>query len=291
MKEEKENNVFYYSDELNDDFASSDITPDKIDENYKYIHKNIFWNFFSIVLYRIFPTFFYIHAKIKYGVKVENKKVIKDYYKKLKNSNAISKKDMKRKKGYFLYLNHTQEIMDTFFPTLITFPRRAYLIANAKNVSMSGMRTLNQMLGAIPIPNSGLRAMAKFEKAVEHYSNKGNVIAIYPEAHVWPYYTKIRNFKSVSFEYPYKLDKAVFTATITYQKKCKKNDSKNKKPKFKIVIYIDGPFFTDKTLNKKDAKEKLRNEVYNVMNGRSKNNNIEIRKYEKITDKGKSQED
>jgi hypothetical protein len=27
------------------------------------------------------------------------------------------------------------------------------------------------------------------------------------------------------------------------------------------------------------------------MNGRSKNNNIEIRKYEKITDKGKSQED
>ena len=71
----------------------------------------------------------------------------------------------------------------------------------------------------------------------------------------------------------------------------KKMIQKIKSQKFKIVIYIDGPFFTDKTLNKKDAKEKLRNEVYNVMNGRSKNNNIEIRKYEKITYKGKSQED
>ena len=67
-----EKKINYYSDELNDDFAEDNdkIKPVKIDENYKYIHKNIFWNIASIILYRIiFSTLVYIHIKIKYNFK------------------------------------------------------------------------------------------------------------------------------------------------------------------------------------------------------------------------------
>ena len=40
----KEQEIYYYSDELNDEFSGSHIIPRVIDEKYKYLHKNIFWN-------------------------------------------------------------------------------------------------------------------------------------------------------------------------------------------------------------------------------------------------------
>ena len=45
--------IIYYSDELNDEFSGAEITPRKIDENYKYIHKNIIWNTIAFLLQNI----------------------------------------------------------------------------------------------------------------------------------------------------------------------------------------------------------------------------------------------
>ena len=63
--------------------------------------------------------------------------------------------------------------------------------------------------------------------------------------------------------------------TNTYQKR--------KNGKVKIVTYIDGPFFWDNSLSKKDQKADLRNKVYNTMVERSKNSNFEYIKYVKKT--------
>ena len=43
----------YYSDELNDDFAGSNVKAIKIDENYEYVPKNIFWKITSWFIYRV----------------------------------------------------------------------------------------------------------------------------------------------------------------------------------------------------------------------------------------------
>ena len=51
--------------------------------------------------------------------------------------------------------------------------------------------------------------------------------------------------------------------------------------KITMVSYIDGPFFPDNSLNKKEAQEKLRDEVYKKMCERSKNNNVEKIIYKK----------
>ena len=291
--------INYYNDELNDDFAEDKdkIKPIKIDENYKYIHKNLLWNITAIILYRIiFSIPVYIHTKIKYKFEIVNKEALKK----------------EKKNGYFIYGNHTNEFIDPFFPTFITFPKRVYVIANADNVSIPGLKTAIRMLGALPVPDN-IKASKNFFKAIKYYINKNRVIAIYPEAHVWPFYTKIRNYKSVSFKYPIELDKPVYSFTTTYQqfennKRKKDNTGKKdnkydtiktnnmndevikneigpkealKRDKIKIVTYVDGPFYPDKTINKKEAQEKLRNEVYEAMNNRSKNNNIEIIKYVK----------
>ena len=140
---------------------------------------------------------------------------------------------------------------------------------------MKGLKHLVEMLGAIPVPGNK-EAMKHFIEAVTKRIKHRYCITIYPEAHIWPYYTKIRPFKEVSFEYPVKLKTPVFCFTNTYQKYGKK------KNKIQIVTYIDGPFFADETLSNKEAKMKLRDEVYNCMVERSKNSNVEYIEYRRL---------
>lgn len=246
--------VIYYEDELNDDFAKEQIDPVIIDENYKYIHKNPIWNITACILYRLVVSFpAYLYSKIKFRLKVKNRKALK-----------------KVKTGYFVYINHTQEILDTLNPTIICFPKRAYIIAHPNNVSIKGLKTFNKMLGALPIPGD-IKSSKNFLDAIKKKIDKGNIIAIYPESHVWPYYTKIRNFKSVSFKYPVKFNVPAYCITITYKK------SKRKEPD--IVAYVDGPFYPDKGENLKEAEKSLRDKIYQTMNKRSENSNIEVIKY------------
>ena len=119
-----------------------------------------------------------------------------------------------------------------------------------------------------------LVAAKKFNQAIEHILSKDNPILIYPEAHLWPYYTKIRPFDNKSFRYPVNLNKPVFTFTTTYHKR-----KHSKKPK--IVIYVDGPFYPDRSLDKKSAMQKLRDEVYQKMCERAKLSDYEFVKYVK----------
>ena len=128
------------------------------------------------------------------------------------------------------------------------------------------------MLGAIPVPDNK-KAMKNFLEIIKKRVDKGQSITIYPEAHIWPYYTKIRPFKTVSFKYPIQFEKPAFCITNTYQSYGKNNK------KIKIVSYIDGPFFPDEGLNIKEKQQNLRDKIYNCMEKRSKNSNIEYIKY------------
>lgn len=253
----KNKEIIYYEDELNDEFSTAKIEPRKIDENYKYIHKNVIWNICSFLVQNVLSLpIKYLYAKIKFKTKCIGKEKLKPY----------------KKQGYFIYGNHTQAFADTFLISNSIFPKRNYLIVNPENVSMKFLGNFVQMLGAIPIP-SNKEAMKNFLNTIEYRIKKGYAITIFPEAHIWPYYTKIRPFKSVSFKYPVKLGTPTFCMTNTYQKYGKNGD------KVKIVSYIDGPFFPDEGLNIKEQQENLRNKVYEKMVERSKNSNIEVIEY------------
>ncbi len=251
------NKIIYYEDELNDEFSKSSIEPRIIDENYKYVHKNPLWNLCSFVLQNILSVPIKIlYAKIKFRIKYIGKEKIKPY----------------KNEGYFIYGNHTQPFADTFIPSIPMYPKRNFLIVNPVNISLKGTGTLVEMLGAMPIP-SNKSAMKNFLEAIKQKTNKGYAITIYPEAHIWPYYTKIRPFKDVSFKYPIQLEKPAFCITNTYQSYGKNNK------KIKIVSYIDGPFYPNKELTLKEQQKELRNKIYNCMEERSKNSNIEHIKY------------
>lgn len=251
---------FYYSNETSDDVVDFKITPIKIDKNYKYVHKNIFYRLWSFLTYRLIATpIAWCHYKLFKRTKFINKKVLK----------------LAKKNGFFVYANHTQQFGDAFCPTLICFPKKPGVVVNPANVSNGLIGKLTRMWGALPLPDT-LDATKNFYSAIEHTLNQNNPVVIYPEAHLWPYYTKIRPFSNLSFRYPVKYDKPVFTFTTVYKLK-----KLGKKPK--VEIHIDGPFFVDKTLPTKEAQEKLRNDCYNAMVERSKLSDYEYVTYERRT--------
>lgn len=254
----KEKKIIYYKDELNDEFSSAKITPIKIDGNYKY-RRNFLWNIVSFITQNILSMPIKVgYSKIKFRIKYIGKEKLKKY----------------KKEGYFVYVNHTQAFADTFIPSIAIYPKRNFLIVNPENISMKFSKNIIEMLGAIPVPGDK-EAMKNFLETINSHIKKGHSITIYPEAHIWPYYTKIRPFKAVSFAYPVNLKKPTFCMTNTYQSYGKNSD------KIKIVTYIDGPFLPNEDLPKKEQKQELRDRIYNCMVERSKNSNIEYIKYVK----------
>ena len=253
----KEPKIIYYKDELNDEFSKAKIKPRVIDENYIYIHKNPLWNIASFLVQNVFSVpIKVLYSKFKFRIKYVGKEKLKKY----------------KKQGYFIYGNHTQPFADTFIPSMAMYPKRNFFIVNPENVSMKILGNFVQMLGAIPIP-SNKKAMKNFLEAIEKHIKNKHSITIYPEAHIWPYYTKIRQFKDVSFKYPVQLNVPVFCMTNTYQKYGKNQN------KIQIVTYIDGPFISNKNLGKKEQQKDLRDRVYNCMVERSKKSNIEYVQY------------
>lgn len=240
-----------------------EIKPKKIDKNYKYLHKNPFWHILRFILYRIIAIpLAWICLKIKFHLKIKNKKVLKQA----------------KKTGGYIYANHTQAFADPFIPTLVTFPKSAYVIVHPNNVSMKGLGWATPYLGAMPLPDD-IAATRHFMEALKHHAKSRHFVMIYPEAHIWPYYTKIRPFKSTSFKYPIKYDKPVFCFTNTYQRRGKTN-------KVNITTYVDGPFYPNNSLTPKDMEQDLRDRVYNQMVERSKLSNVELIKYVKTEEKG-----
>ncbi len=252
----KNREVIYYKDELNDEFSTAKIEAKKIDKNYKYEH-SFLWEACSYLLQNIFSMPIKIgYSKIKFRLKYIGREKLKKY----KNT------------GYFIYANHTQPFADTFIPSVANYPKRNFLIVNPANVSIKYAGHIIEMLGAIPTPDDKTAAK-NFLQTIEKRIKQKYSVTIYPEAHIWPYYTKIRPFKDVSFKYPVELNVPVFSLTNTYQ-----SYGKNK---IKIVSYIDGPFFAKNELNKKEKQKDLRNIVYKTMQERSKNSNVEYIKYVK----------
>lgn len=254
----KERKVIVYRDELNDEFSEAQITPKKIGDDYVYLHTSLWKRFTHFFWYRVVATpTAVLYLKGSFHHRIVNRKVLKPY----------------RKTGYFLYGNHTQDIGGAFIPSMVTFPKTAYVIVHPNNVSMPFLGRVTASMGALPLPDT-MRANRNFVQAVETRFREGNAIVIYPEAHIWPYYTKIRPFPDASFSYPLRLNSPVFCFTDTYQKR-----KFGKKPR--IVTYVDGPFFPNSDLPLAARRADLRDRVYQTMCERSKRSEVEYIKYRK----------
>ena len=238
--------IIYYQDEINDDFASTNINTKPLRENYIYVHKNIIWRAAAFVLYRIIAQpLVFAFVKIAYHQRFENKSVLKA----AKNS------------GAYIYANHTNSLADAFIPNILRHSKKGYIVVGPDAMSIPCMNNIIEMLGGIPL-GSTLKQSKETVRCIKQRIAQKNFVTIYPEAHIWPYYTKIRDFSAASFGYAADGDAPVFAMTTCYQKR-----RFGKRPK--AVTYLDGPFYPDSSLPVAKRKEQLRNMCHAAMSARA----------------------
>ena len=250
--------VIYYRDELNDEFSRTVIGPKVIDGSYDYLRDRPCQRLIGACFRTLAWPLSYIYPKVIFGHKIENRDLLLQFV----------------GRPCFLYGNHTQDIFDALLPSCISYNRNTYVIVHPNNVSMPILGRMTPYLGALPLPDDKA-ARKNFMSAIEKLVSEGRWIAIYPEAHIWPYYTRIRPFGDDSFFYPVKYGVPAFCFTNTYQLR----------PHFKspmIVTYIDGPFWADISLPYRQRRAELRDRIYECMCQRARISCVERIKYMKV---------
>lgn len=239
---------FYYHDEVNDDFANNGIASKPTPADYEYFPKSLIYRFFQPIVYYLFFFVFSLMYICGAGFPKRNAKIVKE------------RNDKKR--GYFVFGNHTNWIADALAQPMTSFPRMTYTIVHPDAISIRFFGYLIRMIGVLPRPSSRL-TFTRFNEAIERIIENGNSVMIFPEAHIWPKYHKIRNFPDVSFYYPVKLNAPSYARTTVYKKKFDGHTT--------AVIYYDGPFYPNTGLPFKEAQKDLRDRIYNQMVERTKN--------------------
>lgn len=254
----KKRKIIYYEDELGDEFSDAVLECPIIDDKYVYCETSRFKRFTHFFWYRIVAMpMALVYTKIRFRHKIVGADRMKPY----------------RNRGFFMYGNHTQDIGDALIPNMIQKGKDKYIIVNPANLSVPFAGRVIKSLGALPLPGT-LGANKNFLRAIEKRITEGGAIVIYPEAHIWPYYTGIRPFRDDSFAYPVRLSSPVFCFTNTYRKR-----KLSKKPR--IVTYVDGPFFPNNDLPSRQARKRLRDEVYGKMCERAALSNVKVIEYVK----------
>ena len=245
----------YYYDSFQEDVLETKNQTYQLKEHYQWLHSNPLFQLASFLLYFPVLCFAFFYAKCCLHLTIKNKKILR------------------KEKGYFLYCNHTQMLGDVFNPFLICFPRRPKIICSPANLGIPFLGKLLALGGALPIPVE-IHDMIRFKEAVATLTEKGNPILIYPESHLWPYATMIRDFSKTSFHYPVETKKKVFVGTLTYT-----HQKRRGKPK--MTLYLDGPFQCDAHLSKKENIDLLHHQVYETMKKRSQQSDFAYVTYQK----------
>lgn len=258
MKNKKER-VYYYRDELNDDFAENNIKTKPLNERYIFTDDSFFGRVGEFVVYRIIAQpLVTAFIKLVWLQRFKNRRVMKEL-----------------KGGAFIYANHTGGVIDAFIPNFVCYRKHNHIIVGPDAMSIKGLNGLLRMLGAIPI-GSSVKQMGQMMECIDRRISEGRLVTIYPEAHIWPYYTRIRPFPAASFRYPCKSGTPVYTMTTCYKKR-----AVGKLPK--AVTCVDGPFFPKDELPIKQRMQALRDECYAAMCRRAEEeSDYEYVKYVKL---------
>ena len=231
--------IIYYRDASTEDYAGTNIDTQTVRADFPFIPEGLFFRVFGWIVYYLFAIpLVHLYCFCVCAFHVKNKKAVRNL----------------KKSGYFLYANHTH-FTDAFLAPIVAFPKRAFVLVNPDTVSIKGIRTLVQMLGAIPIPQER-KAIPLFCSAVETRAMEARCISIFPEAHMWNYCTFVRPFHIGSFRYPVSYDKPVAAVAVTYQKR---RIPLIRHPR--RTVFISDPIYPDRSLSAKEAQRKLAGEV------------------------------
>lgn len=240
----------------------------KLPEDYEYIWRSPFKRLWSAILFGVFKLFGQYYERVFWKAKFYGREKLKKV----------------RGKGYVIYANHTNPFHDVFGPALAA-DRRIFTIISPVNLKLPGIGKILPYIGGLPLGTSP-DTKKRFHEAVDKRLAQKKCLVIYPEAHVWPYYTGIRKYPAgdKSFCYAVRNNLPVFAMTTTYQKSKRKGQERPR-----MTVYLDGPFWPDKNKSEEENRADLAEKVFESMLKYSKKSNYEYFQYRIRSDQEKNE--
>ena len=227
----------------------------KVKQKRKVVLNEKYYNSLKKVAFKVGQFFFriififiaYPLVRIRYHLKVEGRKQLKKYKKKLK------------KNGFITVSNH---VFLWDYVALCASMRMGLpnVPAWGKIVS-SKFGKIFSLAGVIPIPEDR-RFLVKFMGFIGDVFKENKWVHIYPETGLWYYYVPIRPFKRGAALFAYNYDKPIVPVGYSFRER--KGISKwiFKRDPF-VTVHIGEPIYPDKTLKKREAIDKLNTEIRN----------------------------
>lgn len=135
------------------------------------------------------------------------------------------------------------------------FPKRVIFHSAEQTFKIPFIRHLVRMLGCIPIPNN-ISARSGYIKATNEFLAEGKIVQVYPEASMWPYYNKIRPFKTGAFHFAVRNNVPIIPLSINFRQP--KGLLKHFKVGEKLVtVHIGKPIYPKTDLPFKESVDEL----------------------------------
>ena len=223
------------------------VMRERVDENYKYIHQNVFWRMYSNFLRGLARVFVPPFTKMKYGYKVRDVKKIKKV----------------RGRGAMIVANHAHVMDACLICTRMVGMRKTRFVMLAEILSIPLAGKLVVGLGGHPIADT-VAGARKSHRVLCDTLKKNKLLVIFPEASLHPYCTNLREFNEGAFRIAFSNKAPVVPFVITFKQKQTK-----KKVKSKMYITTLDPIEPNLELKPRegtaDMLERTRNAMQQAM--------------------------
>lgn len=214
-----------------------EIMKNKVDENYKFILKNVFFKTFSFIFYVFVFIVLGPLLWIYYLPKVRGRKNLKG----VKNAVFVS--------------NHVFAL-DCAVLDIFAFPfKRPYIVADKNSFSLPIVKPIIRSLLAVPIPEE-IGAYKNFVRGLDDELKRGKSMLIYPEGSLWPFFPQVRPFKNGAFRFAIKNNVPVVPVVFSFRKPCWLYRMFGRKSPL-VNINILEPVYIDTSCNQKEEEGRL----------------------------------
>jgi|GEM_PF-842693 len=200
--------------------------------------------FFKIIFYLIaFPL-----CRIRYHLKVEGRKNLKPYMKRLK------------KEGFITVSNHV--FLWDYVALCASMRMGVPNVPAWGKIIYSKFGGLFSMAGVVPIPEdkTTFRKFYNFIDDILKHNKRNKWMHIYPETGLWYYYVPIRPFKKGAATFAYQYDRPIVPIGYSFRERTGLSRLWHKKHPY-VTVHICPPIWPDKTKEKRVAVEELTNQA------------------------------
>ena len=188
--------------------------------------------------------------RIKYGLRIKDRKVLKPYREQLKN-------------GAVCICNHVYIFDALSVCRAVRWLRRMWIPMYAKHFNGVFGWVLRYM-GGIPVAET-VAGMRKFNEAFDEFHRRGEWILVFPEEVRWNYYKPIRPFRKGAFTMAYKYNVPIIPFVITYRERKGLYRLFGKKSEPLMTLTVGEPLLPDRTRTRKEEVDGMRIKLHAQM--------------------------